>query len=242
MKTYKALSILLCYPEQDWLEALDEIESVIRAERPANGAAYEHLQGLLAFLRAGSLRANGLIELQQHYVATFDRNPSHSLHMYEHLYGESRDRGPAMIELLQQYQRHGLRISAAELPDYVPLFLEYLSLLEDEQAGRLLADAARVLAMIGGKLEQNASPYHAAFKALEAMSPQPVSDPQEPQEPPVRDMDEAMARFGPMMDGTEPLLTPGVSEARVAISDPKGACRATASPPEARRVDYAIPE
>jgi nitrate reductase delta subunit len=200
MKTFKVLSLLLMYPEADWLAALPELEEALAAEAGLNGDAHTQLAPL-----TGLLRRSGLIALQENYVATFDRNPSHSLHLFEHIHGESRDRGSAMIDLLQEYWKHDFDASAAELPDYVPLFLEFLSLLPDEEALALLGDAVHVLAAIGRKLDASGSPYAAVFQVLEALSPVAA---QELAEPPVRDMDEAMERFGPSADGVEPLLKP----------------------------------
>ena len=201
MKTFKVLSLLLCYPESEWLGALPEFEQALAAEAEFNGNAAGRLAPLFALLRESKL-----IALQENYVATFDRNPSHSLHLFEHIHGESRDRGSAMIDLLQEYWKHDFDASAAELPDYVPLFLEFLSLLPAEEALALLGDAVHVLATVGRKLDANGSPYAAAFQVLEALSPVAA---QSLAEPPVRDMDEAMEMFGPSMDGVEPLLKPG---------------------------------
>jgi nitrate reductase delta subunit len=198
MKTFKVLSLLLCYPESEWLAALPELESALAAESGFNGHADKRLAPLFDLLRQSTL-----IELQENYVATFDRNPSHSLHLFEHIHGESRDRGSAMIDLLEEYWKHDFDASATELPDYVPLFLEFLSLLPAEEARELLGDAVHVLATIGRKLDANGSPYATAFQVLEALSPVAA---QELAEPPVRDMDEAMEMFGPSMDGVEPLL------------------------------------
>ncbi|MBI3433193.1 MAG: nitrate reductase molybdenum cofactor assembly chaperone [Hydrogenophilales bacterium] len=201
MKTFKVLSLLLCYPESEWLGALPELEQALAAEAEFNADAAGRLAPLFALLRKSKL-----IELQENYVATFDRNPSHSLHLFEHIHGESRDRGSAMIDLLQEYWKHDFDASAAELPDYVPLFLEFLSLLSADEALELLGDAVHVLATIGRKLDANGSPYATAFQVLEALSPVAA---QELAEPPGRDMDEAMEMFGPSMDGVEPLLKPG---------------------------------
>jgi nitrate reductase delta subunit len=197
MKHYQALSALLLYPEQSLLDALPEIDAAL-ADAP-------HLHGLLQPLLS-HLRTEPLIRLQECYVATFDRNPSHSLHLFEHIHGESRDRGSAMIDLLNEYWKYDFDASAAELPDYVPLFLEFLSLLPVDEALALLGDAVHVLATVGRKLDANGSPYAAAFQVLEALSPVAA---QELAEPPVRDMDEAMELFGPSMDGVEPLMNPG---------------------------------
>ena len=201
MKTFKVLSLLLCYPESDWLGALPELEEALVAEADFNGDARARLAPLFA-----QLRETELIALQENYVATFDRNPSHSLHLFEHIHGESRDRGSAMIDLLNEYWKHDFDASASELPDYVPLFLEFLSLLPTDESLVLLGDAVHVLATIGRKLDANGSPYATAFQVLEALSPVAA---QELAEPPVRDMDEAMEMFGPSVDGIEPLLKPG---------------------------------
>lgn len=198
MKTFKVLSLLLMYPEVDLQAALPEFEAALADEAGTNGNALSRLAPLFALLSKSDL-----IALQENYVATFDRNPSHSLHLFEHIHGESRDRGPAMINLLEEYWKHGVDAVDSELPDYVPLFLEFLSLLPAEEALPLLGDAVHVLALIGRKLEANGSPYATAFQVLEALSPVAA---QELVEPPVRDMDEAMEMFGPGLDGVEPLL------------------------------------
>jgi nitrate reductase delta subunit len=200
MKTFKVTSILLTYPEADWLAALPELQAALAAEADFNGEAAARLSPLFA-----QLSDTSLIALQENYVATFDRNPSHSLHLFEHIHGESRDRGSAMIDLLEEYWKHDFDASASELPDYVPLFLEFLSLLPADEALALLGDAVHVLATIGRKLDANGSPYATAFQLLEALSPVAA---QELTEPPVHDMDEAMEMFGPTMDGVEPLMNP----------------------------------
>lgn len=207
MKSYQALALLLTYPEQAWIAHLDEVEALLIEESAINSEAAPRLQALFSLLRESSL-----IELQQNYVATFDQNPSHSLHLFEHIHGESRDRGQAMVDLIEEYRKHDLEIDASELPDYVPLFLEYLSILPSEEAATLLGEAINVLALIGRKLLGNGSPYHTVFDLLQTLSPvEAVPLP----EPPVRDMDEAMERFGPAIDGREPLLTPQVAYAEM---------------------------
>ena len=210
MKTFKVLSLLLCYPESDWLAALPELEAALKVESDINGDAAGKMTPLFALLRETKL-----IALQESYVATFDRNPSHSLHLFEHIHGESRDRGSAMIDLLQEYWKYDFDASASELPDYVPLFLEFLSLLPADEALALLGDAVHVIATIGRKLDANGSPYATAFQVLEALSP---VEAQELTEPPVHDMDEAMEMFGPTMDGVEPLLKPGPQVVQMPVS------------------------
>ena len=196
---YQVLSALLLYPEAELIDNLPALAGVM-AQRPS---LHARLLPLFAYL-AGTR----LIDLQQNYVMTFDRNPSHSLHLFEHIHGESRDRGQAMVDLMEEYKKHGLMMTGDDLPDFVPLFLEFLSQQEEAEAERLLSDAVHVLAHIGRKLAANDSPYAGVFAVLEQLSPVAA---EELTEPPVRDMDEALETFGPGADGVEPLLkTSGV--------------------------------
>jgi nitrate reductase delta subunit len=197
MTHYRILSALLLYPEGDLVAALPELEAGLAVSMRARVAP------LLAHLAE-----NDMITLQQEYVQTFDRTPSHSLHLFEHIHGESRDRGQAMVDLMEEYKKHGLEMQGDELPDFVPLFLEFLSQLDDEEAGRLLGDAVHVLAFIGRKLAANGSPYAGVFDVLESLSPVAA---EELSEPPIKDMDEALETFGPGADGVEPLLKPQAS-------------------------------
>ncbi len=194
MNHYLAMSALLQYPEPELIAALPAIDEILAAT-PRWQAA---LRPLLDELGQG-----GLIDLQQNYVMTFDRNPSHSLHLFEHIHGESRDRGQAMVDLMEEYKKHGMHMTGNDLPDYVPLFLEFLSTQTEAEGARLLSDAVHVLAHIGRKLTANGSAYACVFGVLEALSP---VAPEELSEPPVRDMDEALETFGPGADGVEPLL------------------------------------
>lgn len=201
MTLYPVLSALLGYPEPPLQAAMPEIDAAL-APWPAARAALSPLTALL--------RDTPLIALQEQYVATFDRNPAHSLHLFEHVHGESRDRGQAMVDLIDEYRRAGFEPVSSELPDYVPLFLEFLGALADddraeraERAGQLLGEAIHVLAAIGDRLARQDSPYAGVFTVLRSLTDvRPEAQP----EPPVRDMDEAMALFGPGHDGVEPLL------------------------------------
>jgi len=200
MMIHRILSALLSYPQDELLQAMPEIRDALEAFP----AARESVEPLLAFLEAHTL-----IELQENYVATFDRNPSYSLHLFEHVHGESRDRGQAMVDLLETYRRQGFEPAVSELPDHVPLFLEFLSVLPDAEAQALLDDAIHVLAAVGSRLERGASPYAAVFIVLRDLA---TVTPRAQELPPVRDMDEAMEMFGPGTDGVEPLLRPRMGD------------------------------
>jgi nitrate reductase delta subunit len=196
MSPYRLLSALLCYPEAELLDALGEVEAALAAYPDAE----ETLQPLMEYLAT-----HDLIPLQENYVATFDCNRSHSLHLFEHVHGESRDRGQAMVDLLDTYREHGFEPVVSELPDHVPLFLEFLGVIEPGKAQELLDEAIHVLAAIGSRLARNESPYACIFAVLRAQS---RVVPREQTEAPVRDMDEAMERYGSSPDGVEPLLRP----------------------------------
>ena len=220
MQELKLLSALLCYPEPELLEAL----SVIRQMAGEAVLLSARLDPLIDYLGTHSL-----IELQENYVSTFDRSPSHSLHLFEHIHGESRDRGQAMVDLLAEYRRRGFDLVTTELPDYVPLFLEFLSALPEDEIQPLLGDAIHVLAVLGDKLQKDASPYACLFTILRAYC---TTEPKPFIEPPVRDMDEALEVFGPGADGVEPLLR--ASAAQTIQFYPKSSRQDAAAPACAR--------
>lgn len=209
---YRILSALLLYPEAELLAEQAGLNQLLRETLPR-----WHCQLLPLFAH---LDHTSPIDLQQQYVTTFDRNPSHSLHLFEHIHGESRDRGQAMVDLLAEYRRHGLQMVGDDLPDYVPLFLEFLSQQERAETERLLGDAIHVLAYIGRKLRANGSPYACLFELLQTLTPVQA---EELSEPPVRDMDEALETFGPGADGIEPLLKPLAGGAHPVNFYPKAA-------------------
>ena len=198
---YKWLSALMCYPEQALIDALPEFQTALN-EWPELNPKREALQAFLDYLGNTSLR-----ELQEYYVLNFDRNRHQALYLFEHVYGEDRDRGSAMVDLLEEYRRHGFELGNEELPDYLPALLEFLSQVPSEHAQKLLGDAVHVIAHIGGKLQDSGSPYAALLQGVVALSP---VVPQPLIEPPVRDMDEAMETFGPDVSGVEPLLKPSI--------------------------------
>ena len=169
MKTFKVLSCLLAYPEPALLAHTEELAAALSSEAllPAG-----HRRALEDFMtRLGGLDP---LEAQERYVALFDRNRSLSLHIYEHVHGESRDRGQAMVQLGELYRLHGVEIDAHELPDYLPLFLEFLSMLPLKAATSLLAEAAHVVGALQERLAQRDSPYAAVLAAIVALAAKPA--------------------------------------------------------------------
>lgn len=194
---FSVLSVLLSYPEQDWLDALSDLTDTLPAQtRPG-------IQPLLDYLQS----FDDLIDLQEQYVALFDRRAAHSLHLFEHVHGESRDRGQAMVDLQHEYLKYGLEPATTELPDYVPLFLEFLGQIPPAAAQDLLGDAIHVLARLGDKLTEAESPYAGIFAQLRGMTdvqPEVLPD------PPEGEIEETMVTFGPQADGTESLPMGGI--------------------------------
>jgi nitrate reductase delta subunit len=118
---------------------------------------------------AFELSGQDLYGAQARYVDLFDRTRSLSLQLYEHVHGESRDRGQAMVELLKLYSSRGLELTAKELPDHLPVFLEFLSMLPTDEAAALLGEAAHVLEALRERLKKRRSPYARVFDILVAL-------------------------------------------------------------------------
>ena len=161
MKTFKVLSLLLSYPRQHWIEHVEEFSQVMADEKLLARKTLRSINILI-----DKLRQQDLIDLQEFYVATFDRSPLHSLHLFEHVHGESRDRGQAMVDLMEMYHANGLGISSTELPDYLPVFLEFLSTGPVKQARQILSNTAKVLTLIKERLVKKNNPYQHVFSAL----------------------------------------------------------------------------
>ena len=164
-RTLKALSALLTYPTAELQQAADEIGAVFGADRLIPRRIGDQLNTLLTELATGDL-----YDLQERYVLLFDRTRSLSLHLFEHVHGESRDRGQAMIDLKAQYEQASLFMSAAELPDFLPLFLEYLSTRPLREACEMLGQPAHIFAVLAERLRKRQSAYESVFRALVALS------------------------------------------------------------------------
>jgi len=165
LKSLKALSALLTYPSLELQQACGEISEAIAKETAIPFSQRDQLHRLLRELASGDL-----YDLQERYVLLFDRTRSLSLHLFEHVHGESRDRGQAMIDLKTQYEQNNLFISAAELPDFLPLFLEYLSTLPAADACETLGQPAHIFAAMAERLRKRKSSYEAVFRALVALA------------------------------------------------------------------------
>ncbi len=165
MRTFKVLSALLSYPTATLIEAAPEFLTVLDAERLAPTACRRNLDTLIEEIAIGDL-----YDLQERYGLLFDRSKTLALHLFEHVHGESRDRGQAMVDLKAMYETAGLMIAANELPDFVPLFLEFLSTQPVGEARELLGQTAHIFAALAERLGRRQSSYKAVFDALVAIA------------------------------------------------------------------------
>jgi nitrate reductase delta subunit len=161
MIVLRALSALLSYPRDDLRQALPEIADAIH-NSPL--VATREREGLMALIE--ELAAGDLLETEERYVELFDRGRATSLHLFEHLHGESRDRGDAMVELKRLYEHAGFELSTGELPDYLPVVLEYLSCRDLAEARDVLSDCAHLLKVIARALMTRNSAYASVMQAL----------------------------------------------------------------------------
>ena len=165
MKTFKILGLFLSYPTEELVEHMDDLVEVMAQEKILPSRS---LKKVKAF--ASDLQTKDIYDLQEDYVELFDRGRTHCLQLFEHIHGESRDRGQAMVDLSDHYISHGVTLSANELPDYLPLFLEFLSQIDFEEAQELLGETVHIVAGVGAKLKAKKQGYHQVFRAIEALT------------------------------------------------------------------------
>jgi nitrate reductase delta subunit len=170
-RTFKVLSALLSYPTEEIKEAAPAFRAVLVEEDMLPAKVRGALLDLI-----GQLQDRDLYDLQERYIMLFDRTRSLSLHLFEHIHGEGRDRGQAMVDLMAHYQLHGLEISARELPDFLPLFLEFLSILPLDEAREMLSQPCDVISALGQRLAKRESPYACVFSALEDLAKEKPDD------------------------------------------------------------------
>jgi len=162
MLIYQLLSALLEYPDQELKDCLAEIETALDDDPDVSDAEGQAIRQFLAWMGE-----TGLTPLQAAYVQTFDLTPENSLHLTHHLFGEEKGRGPALIDLSEYYKSYGVEVQGNELPDFLPLMLEFSSRLSDAEARVFLGDAAKVLNVLAANLERAGSPYAPLVRIIE---------------------------------------------------------------------------
>ena len=176
--TLRVLAHLLSYPDASLREHLGEMRDALHDERALTAGRLIELDALIDRLRSG--RA---MDLESAYVEMFDRGRGTALHLFEHVHGDSRDRGPAMVDLIKTYEQAGLYIGEAELPDHLTVVLEYASTQPPAQAREFLREVSHILQVIFSALLKRESPYASVLAAvldLAGEKAQAVKIPDEP--------------------------------------------------------------
>ncbi|TAL82455.1 MAG: nitrate reductase molybdenum cofactor assembly chaperone [Rhodanobacter sp.] len=160
MSLLKLVSVLLDYPQDElWQHGGDLLEAVNAPSLPTARRAE-----LTAFVQA--LLDTDPLTAQDTWLQTFDRGRAMSLLLFEHIHGESRDRGQAMVDLIEAYRKNGFELAAKELPDYLPLLLEYLSQRPQDEVRDWLAHISHIVGMLAARAGERASPYRVLFEVL----------------------------------------------------------------------------
>ncbi|HWL70000.1 MAG TPA: nitrate reductase molybdenum cofactor assembly chaperone [Geminicoccus sp.] len=208
--TLRALSALITYPNEDIQEHIGAIREALHREAELPRDALARLEPLL-----GTFMTEDLFDLQARYCELFDGSRSLSLHLFEHVHGDGRSRGKAMTDLGEAYLARGFMMQQAELPDFLPMFLEFLSVLPKDEARDWLSQPAHVLAALEERLNGRASAYAAVFHCLLRLSKrapsaeevQSLADYQDPTTPDEIDRvwEEAPVNFNaPIEEATQP--------------------------------------
>jgi nitrate reductase molybdenum cofactor assembly chaperone NarJ/NarW len=165
MLTYRVLSALLSYPTPELRAATREAVRILCDEALLPP---EHIAAVCGV--ADWLLDTPQLDTESSYIEAFDRGRSTSLYMFEHIHGESRARGEAMHKLLLRYRAHGLELEAGELPDFLPLFLEFLSTRQPAEAAKHLAEVADIVALIGRRLRARGAPHAPLLEAVASLT------------------------------------------------------------------------
>ncbi len=183
--TLRAIAWLLRYPDDALRAALPEIAQALVDEGALQGHRLTEVQALIErLIKTPALRT------EAEYVELFDRGRRTALHLFEHVHGDSRDRGPAMIDLVQTYERAGLLLTDGELPDHLPVVLEYASTQPPEAAREFLREVSHIVRAIFTATLDRGSPYASLLAAVLELAGERAERVQLPPEP---ELDEAWA-------------------------------------------------
>lgn len=167
--TLRALALLLGYPDETLRANVPAMMDVIDSEAVIPAPRRKELRRF-----AAELRRLDPLDVEARYVETFDRGRATSLHLFEHVHGDSRDRGPAMIDLMQTYEKSGLHLAPEELPDHLSVVLEFASTQPPALAREFLGEMAHILTAIFSALLKRGSPYAAVVAAALELAGQKV--------------------------------------------------------------------
>jgi nitrate reductase delta subunit len=191
-RSLRVLAALLGYPDERLRGALPALAAALRAEGALSPSRLGELEGLIDHLRSAEP-----LELEADYVERFDRGRATSLHLFEHVHGDSRERGPALVDLGQTYARAGLILADGELPDYLPAVLEFASTQPPREARAFLGETSHIVNAIFDALQRQGSAYASVLGALLELSGAKAAPVAPAPEPP---LDESWAE-PPAFDG-----------------------------------------
>jgi len=157
----RVLARLLSYPDAELRSDLSAMRDALHAERAITSGRLAEVDVLMGILAGGDP-----IDTEAAYVQLFDRGRATSLHLFEHVHGDSRDRGPAMIDLAQTYDQAGLYLAPGELPDYLPAVLEFVSTQPPREARAFLGEMTHIFNALFSALRERQSAYASVIGAL----------------------------------------------------------------------------
>ncbi|MDI1236909.1 MAG: nitrate reductase molybdenum cofactor assembly chaperone [Polaromonas sp.] len=160
-RSLRVLARLLGYPDAELRSHLDVLREALHEERALEPQRLAELNALI-----DALALAPALETEAAYVELFDRGRATSLHLFEHVHGDSRDRGPAMIDLAQTYEKAGMYLAEGEMPDFLPVVLEFTSTQPPREAREFLAEMAHIFNAIFAALQQRESAYASVLGAL----------------------------------------------------------------------------
>jgi nitrate reductase delta subunit len=189
--TLRALAWLVRYPDAGLRAAAPALRDALRAEGALSASRLDEIDALVE-------RLCGLpgLRAEADYVELFDRGRRAALHLFEHVHGDSRDRGTAMVDLAQTYERAGLALAGGELPDYLPVVLEFASTQPPRQAREFLLETSHLVRAIFTALTERGSAYASVLAAVLDLAGEPAEPVVLPEEPALDESWEEPAAFG----------------------------------------------
>lgn len=165
MRIFNVLSKLLDYPDDELIENLDNITTIVNDLNDVSNNEKAIINEFISWMKSHTF-----IGLQQAYVDTFDMVPEHDLHLTHHIFGDDKNRGPALIDLSEHFKQNGLEVKKKEIPDFLPLLLEYASTLDEIGSKIFLGDAKKIIKLLADNLDKAKSPYAKLIRLIEKRS------------------------------------------------------------------------
>ena len=190
-KTLRVLAHLLSYPDAELRAHLPELQAALRDEAALSPARLAELDGLIT-----RLARRRPLDVEADHVELFDRGRGTALHLFEHVHGDSRDRGPAMLDLIKTYEEAGLYLGESELPDHLTVVLEYASTQPPAQAAAFLREISHILQVIFSALLKRQSPYASVVAAVLDLAGEKAQAVKLPEEPAIDETWEEPPAFG----------------------------------------------